>query len=637
MNLTSHVRTCCLTALLIACTSEAAPTPTASNSTAKPAPAHMEPNTPHQAPVEIQLDPGEIQSGEEIYVCQVYGNPFGRDVDVVMFESETDYSHHHFVFMSDEYNKPSAVYPCAEIPPTMPFAFTAQGNDVVNNYAAGMGVRINATQGLMVQAHFANVTADAIHPISKIRMYPGLPGAVQTHVGVFFFLMGPGAIPVTPPHSEITFPARSCQLHPYQANDVNIMWMVGHLHSKGTRVSASVDGEKIYETRDWSDPRVEWLSPVLHYATPQVDVSWDCDYRNDTDRPLMFGEGYSDTMCAVFGGYYPADPENPTQNCLELGAADSGMAARPTVPPPVSGPYTGSGAVTMGVGTTSDPDIYPCGRPAVLGTIQDREGGIWTVPAATSFQDASFPLAADLYNPCIKFQPSTVEEATASLRDENIVTVDPDGEVISAYVFADNYFEMYVNGVPVGKDTVPYTEFNSNIVRFRAKRPFQVAMHAVDWETHLGLGSEPFVGGMYDPGDAGIAAVFRDAAGQTIAVSDASWKVQTYYISPVQDLSCLREQGALRDSSTCSTAGTEDGSQFYGVHWKLPDGWMQPGFDDASWLPATTYTNERAGVANKPAFTSFAALFDDPTADAQFIWSSNLILDNEILARVTVP
>jgi hypothetical protein len=50
---------------------------------------------------------------------------------------------------------------------------------------------------------------------------------------------------------------------------------------------------------------------------------------------------------------------------------------------------------------------------------------------------------------------------------------------------------------------------------------------------------------------------------------------------------------------------------------------------------ATTYTNDTVGVHNKPAYMNFTAIFDAPGADAQFIWSSNLILDNLVIVRRT--
>ena len=77
-----------------------------------------------------------------------------------------------------------------------------------------------------------------------------------------------------------------------------------------------------------------------------------------------------------------------------------------------------------------------------------------------------------------------------NLDEKNIIEVDTDGELITAFVFADNYFEMYINGTPVGKDTVPFTQFNSNIIQFKAKRPFTIAMKLVDWEENSGLGPE---------------------------------------------------------------------------------------------------------------------------------------------------
>ncbi len=51
----------------------------------------------------------------------------------------------------------------------------------------------------------------------------------------------------------------------------------------------------------------------------------------------------------------------------------------------------------------------------------------------------------------------------------------------TGYLFADNYFELYVNGVVVGKDRVPFTEINSSIVPFRVLRPFTFAGKLVDW------------------------------------------------------------------------------------------------------------------------------------------------------------
>ena len=47
-----------------------------------------------------------------------------------------------------------------------------------------------------------------------------------------------------------------------------------------------------------------------------------------------------------------------------------------------------------------------------------------------------------------------------------------------------------------------------------------------------------------------------------------------------------------------------------------------------------TYSNAAVGVDNKPSYTNFSEIFIG--AEAQFIWSSNLVLDNLVLVRKTV-
>lgn len=154
--------------------------------------------------------------------------------------------------------------------------------------------------------------------------------------------------------------------------------------------------------------------------------------------------------------------------------------------------YTGTGSVTQGAGTTTTANLFPSGvRVAALGTITSTDNKTWALPADVNFTNAAFPFASDLYNSYVSGHGyANSSTASAALSSSNIVTVDADGEVFTAYIFGDNYFEMYVNGVPVGKDPVPYTDFNSCIVRFKAKKPFTVAVKCLDWEENLGLGTE---------------------------------------------------------------------------------------------------------------------------------------------------
>jgi len=300
--------------------------------------------------------------------------------------------------------------------------------------------------------------------------------------------------------------------------------------------------------------------------------------------------------------------------------------------------YTGTASVTQGLATTTTSNLYTCtgGRISAVGTITASDATTWTVPALTNFTNTSFPFASDLNNPCNGNNYANSATALAALNGSDIVTIDATGEIITAYVFSDNYFEMYINGVPVGKDKVPFTQFNSSIVRFKVNRPFSIAMLLVDWEERMGVGAETNGGFTYHIGDGGMVAVFKDASNTIIAKTGSDWKAQTFYTAPIMNLTCPTESGTSRLSANCSTADSNSGANYYGLHWARPANWTTASFDDSTWPNATTYTNATIGVDNKPAYTNFTNIFDDASNDAQFIWSTNVILDNEVIVRKTV-
>ncbi len=306
-----------------------------------------------------------------------------------------------------------------------------------------------------------------------------------------------------------------------------------------------------------------------------------------------------------------------------------------------SAQYKGTAAVSKGPATSISDNLYACsgGRIAKTGKSVALDNSSWIVPAETNYKNDSFPFASDLNNICEGHDYNSTSQALAALSGKDIVEIDKDGELITGFIFADNYFELYVNGKAVGKDKVPYTQFNSSVVRFRVKRPFVISMLLVDWEENLGLGSEVNGGFAYHPGDGGMVALFRNQSGEVVAKTDSNWKAQTFYTSPIMDLTCPKEIGNQRLSDQCSTQDVNDGRNFYALHWSLPIGWMNSGFDDSMWPAAHVFGNTTVGVNNKKAYTNFTDVFDDPKNDAVFIWSSNLILDNEVAVRykVSIP
>ncbi|WP_299269200.1 hypothetical protein [uncultured Psychrosphaera sp.] len=263
-----------------------------------------------------------------------------------------------------------------------------------------------------------------------------------------------------------------------------------------------------------------------------------------------------------------------------------------------------------------------------LGKITSEDGLEWIVPANIDLENDT--KASDLFNVCNDVIPNSFADVDVT----NFPIHDAGGEeLFTAYVFGDNYFELNVNGKLKVVDPLPFTPFNSSVIRFKAQRPVTLAIKAVDWEEYLGQGFETFGKAKYHAGDGGIVIVIKDKNDKIVAVTDNSWKAQTYYIAPLKTKECLLVNGATRNSSGCPTDDVPDGSQFYAAHWPLPIDWDAPNFNDQAWPQATTYSNEEIGVHNKPAFNHFTKLFDDNTGDASFIWSDNVVLDNIVLLR----
>jgi len=132
--------------------------------------------------------------------------------------------------------------------------------------------------------------------------------------------------------------------------------------------------------------------------------------------------------------------------------------------------------VTQGPARTIVENLYRCPvkvgnhRISAVGQITATDGTVITVPAATAAQKGLGPKSADLYNECAQLTPkSSAEVSTANVP---VIEVDADGEVITGFIVADNYYEMYVNGKLVSVDNTPYTPFNSAIVKFKVKRPY---------------------------------------------------------------------------------------------------------------------------------------------------------------------
>lgn len=169
-------------------------------------------------------------------------------------------------------------------------------------------------------------------------------------------------------------------------------------------------------------------------------------------------------------------------------------------------------------------------------------------------------------------------------------------DTISAVMYADNWFVMYVNGKEVAVDSIDFLPHNVVSVDLLPEYPMTIAVLAKD-------NADPTTGCEYGNriGDGGFILKFGDGT-----VTDASWKARSFMHGPVD-----------RDTANPTVIKTP-----------LPDGWFNPDFDDSEWLNATEYPQSR--IDPKEPF------FEHDFSGAKWIWTDDLDLDNTVVFRTRI-
>ena len=192
-------------------------------------------------------------------------------------------------------------------------------------------------------------------------------------------------------------------------------------------------------------------------------------------------------------------------------------------------------------------------------------------------------------------------------------------ESFSADVWADNWFEMRIDGTQVAEDGVPITterSFNAESFEFEADRPFVIGLVAKDFkENDSGL---EYIGtGRQQMGDGGVIVQIRDAAGETAAVSDADWQCLVIHAAPL-DKSCEGEANPVAGDGACAFEAMEE-----------PGGWDQAGFDASDWPQASEFSERE--VSPKDGYDRI-----DWVDEARLIWGPDLEQSNTVLCRLIV-
>ncbi len=192
-------------------------------------------------------------------------------------------------------------------------------------------------------------------------------------------------------------------------------------------------------------------------------------------------------------------------------------------------------------------------------------------------------------------------------------------EMFSADVWADNWFELRVDGTTVMVDSVPITierSFNKESFSFEAERRFVLGLVAKDFkENDTGL---EYIGTRRQQmGDGGVILQIRDHTGRTVVASNDDWLCEVIHTAPL-DKSCETESSPVAGEGACAFEVQDE-----------PDGWDTVNFDASDWPSASVYT--AADVDPKFGYGEV-----EWAPEAQFIWGPDLEQSNTVLCRFTV-
>jgi hypothetical protein len=265
------------------------------------------------APVTLTMTPFTVAPGGEVFYCQTFANPWGKQVDVKTYSLDMGVgSHHMFAFYATNATD-VALAPCANGGLTFgPYTFSAQQPTLTTTYPQSVGATIPNQTGFQLMVHYLNTTSASIQSSVNLTMWIAKPSVVTNHAGALF--LNNATMTVA---SDCTQGCNSTDSYTLM-QDVNLLSADSHMHKYATNfVATTSTGVTLFSTTQWAEPPAKVFSPALA-LTAGTSITWTCTDVNATGQELTFGESaVTNVMCIYTSIFYPvSDVTNPVLGSL---------------------------------------------------------------------------------------------------------------------------------------------------------------------------------------------------------------------------------------------------------------------------------------------------------------------------------
>jgi hypothetical protein len=240
----------------------------------------------------------------EVTLCQIFANPFGRDVDLVSIDGATNLAHDMFIFSlppSTGQTQPTSLTGCTDDPlGVQPFLYYSDQSHLTLTYPLpNLGYPLAADNLLMVRVHYLNPSNAPIQAHATFSLSAAKPGSVTIHVGRIFLRYSQFAVAAMADAGPVI---ASNSATPVEENYFTYgPWSFST--PAGAEVRVTADGTALYDFVNSG----EFSPPPSSEPTNEVgmaqNITWSCTYAHP-------GQSQAEGQCAYQAYYYPADPKN---------------------------------------------------------------------------------------------------------------------------------------------------------------------------------------------------------------------------------------------------------------------------------------------------------------------------------------
>lgn len=221
-------------------------------------------------------------------------------------------SHHLIVYRVEDADERLEPYDCEPFADTLsgkngaPLMITQKHEELLE-LPKGLGFELAASQMIRLEMHYINPSEKAATIESHSTFHSLAAGQFEHAVGFLFA----GTVDVSLPAHKSTQIQAFVEV-PLELYDKHFFGFTGHTHALGTNVLVEMGDRTgpmrpVYQVDDFS-----WSEPPTIRHEPALTMPSDgrfritCDYVNDLDRTVGFGESAHDEMCFFWGYYYPS-------------------------------------------------------------------------------------------------------------------------------------------------------------------------------------------------------------------------------------------------------------------------------------------------------------------------------------------